>query len=257
MKESPLTNKKIYFISDIHLGAPNESESRTRELLVIQWLEMARKDAEKIFLVGDLFDFWFEFKEVVPKGYTRFLGKLAELADCGIEIIIFGGNHDMWLDDYFQKEIGATILREPQSFVFYNTSFFIGHGDGLGPGDYLYKGLKVLFESSIARFLFGRVLHPNLALRLGYAWANHSWRSHVIKDDVYHFEGKDKEILYAFCQEMEKKQHHDFYIFGHRHLCLDLEINQSSRYINLGDWVKLNSYAVFDGKELQQIYFSS
>ena len=146
MKESPLANQKIYFISDIHLGAPNESESRERELCVVRWLEMVRKDARKIFLVGDLFDFWFEFKEVVPKGYTRFLGKLAELADSGIEIVIFGGNHDMWLDDYFQKEIGATVLRKPQSFIFNQTSFFIGHGDGLGPGDHGYKFLKKIFR---------------------------------------------------------------------------------------------------------------
>ncbi|MFN3587936.1 MAG: UDP-2,3-diacylglucosamine diphosphatase [Spirosomataceae bacterium] len=257
MKELPIPAKKIYFISDIHLGAPNELESREREKSVVRWLEMAQKDAEKIFLVGDLFDFWFEFKQVVPKGYTRFLGKLAELADNGIEIIIFGGNHDMWLGDYFQKEIGAKVLREPQSFVFHNTSFFIGHGDGLGPGDYLYKGLKVLFESSIARFLFGRILHPNLALRLGYTWANHSWHSHIVKDDVYHFEGIEKEILYAYCQEIEKKKHHDFYVFGHRHLCLDLAVNETSRYINLGDWVQLKSYAVFDGQELLQVQFTA
>ena len=248
-KELPV-GKKIYFASDFHLGAPNHEKSLVREKRIIAWLESIRHDAEMIFLVGDLFDFWFEYKHAIPKGYVRFLGKLAELSDAGIEILIYQGNHDMWMQDYFTKELNIKVLREPQQYIFNNKKFYIGHGDGLGPGDNTYKFLKRIFEGTLPRFLFRRILHPNLGLALGYLWAGHSWKKHEKEDDVYHFESEQKEFLFHYCHEIEAKEHHDFYIFGHRHLKLDLKIGNNSRYINLGDWVALNTYAVFDGQNL-------
>jgi UDP-2,3-diacylglucosamine hydrolase len=242
-----LPNKKIYFASDFHLGAPNLAKSQEREKVICTWLDSILPDAQVVFLVGDLFDFWFSYKYSIPKGFTRFFGKLAQLHDAGIEIYIFTGNHDMWMDDYFSHEFGAKIFRNPQSFLLNKQSFLVGHGDGLGPGDYGYKVLKRIFENPVSRFLFGRCLHPNLGLGLGFWWANSSWRNHEKENDVYVFEDKEKEILFKYCQKIEEEKHYDFYIFGHRHFMFDLKVSHNSRYINLGDWIKFNSFASFDG----------
>lgn len=244
--------KKIYFASDFHLGAPTHTDSLVREKLIVKWLDDILIDAQVIFLVGDLFDFWFEYKQVVPKGFVRLLGKLADLSDRGIEIKIFTGNHDLWMSDYFQKEIGAEVFHNPQVFNFSERTFYIGHGDGLGPGDYGYKWLKkLLFMNPVCRFLFGRLLHPNLGMLLGNLWSRNSWKKHRELDDVYHFESTDKEFLFQYCQSMEDRgEHHDYYVFGHRHYVLDLPLKNGARYLNLGDWTHFNSYAVFDGEEL-------
>lgn len=245
--------KKIYFASDFHLGAPNYKKSLIREKEICRWLDSIKSDAQVIFLVGDLFDFWFEYKNTVPKGYTRFFGKLSELADTGIEIKIFPGNHDMWMRDYFQNEFSAKVYRKPQQFLIKNKKLYVAHGDGLGPGDYAYKVLKRIFENRICKFLFGNILHPNLSLKLGYMWASHSWKNHEKEKDVYVFESNEKEILYQYCKEQENYEHHDYYVFGHRHYKLDLEVANGSKYINLGDWIYFYSYAVFDGENLKLI----
>jgi UDP-2,3-diacylglucosamine hydrolase len=241
-------NKKVYFASDFHLGAPDREKSLVREKKIISWLDSIENDADTIFLCGDLFDFWFEYKRVVPKGFVRFFGKLASLTDKGIRIIVFSGNHDMWMRDYLSVEIGAEVYREPMQFLIDGKKFLIGHGDGLGPGDYAYKFLKKIFESKFSRFLFGRLLHANLGQFLGTSWASHSWRSHEKEGNVDSFESPAKEILFQYCKEVEAKEHHDFYIFGHRHCKLDLIINERSKYINLGDWIRFDSYGVFDDK---------
>jgi UDP-2,3-diacylglucosamine hydrolase len=245
------SNKKIYFASDFHLGAPNPQKSLVREKIICQWLDEIKTDAQVIFLVGDLFDFWFEHKKVMPKGYSRFFGKLAELSDMGIKLIVFQGNHDMWMKDYLAKEFNAEIYREPKEYLISGKRMYIGHGDGLGPGDYNYKFLKRFFESSVCRWMFGNLIHPDLSLYLGYKWANHSWSKHdkELQEDT--FASKEKELLYLYSLEEEKKQHRDYYIFGHRHLKLDIPLSTTSRYINLGDWIRFFSYAVFDGKELE------
>jgi UDP-2,3-diacylglucosamine hydrolase len=243
--------KKVYFASDFHLGAPNHDRSLKREKVIVKWLDEIKYDAEVIFLVGDLFDFWFEYKRVIPKGFVRFFGKLAELTDSGIEVVVFTGNHDMWMTNYLTQEMNIPIRREPQEYTFNGKSFFVAHGDGLGPGDYGYKFLKRVFESKFCRFLFGRVLHANLGLLLGNSWASHSWTKHEKTGDNYTFESMDKEILYHFCKEMEQKTHHDYYVFGHRHFMFDESINADSRYINLGDWIVYFSYGVFDGKSFE------
>jgi UDP-2,3-diacylglucosamine hydrolase len=244
--------KKIYFASDFHLGAPDPQQSRIRELRIIDWLENIRHDAEVIFLVGDLFDFWFEYKHVVPKGFVRFFGKLAELSDAGIEIIVFLGNRDMWMTVYFLKEFNIQTIRRPQTFTFNDKKFYVGHGDGLGADDFGYKILKVIFEGRIPRFLFGRILHPNTGLHIGQVWTKNSWKK---KRTAEQFLGEKKEHLVQYSKKIESKEHHDFYIFGHRHTKVELDISPTAKYINLGDWIWYNSYAVFDGKNMQLLSY--
>jgi len=241
---SNLNGKKIYFASDFHLGVPTYDESLKREKRVVAWLETVRHDAHAIYLLGDIFDFWFEYKNAIPKGYIRLQGKLAELRDAGIPIYFFTGNHDMWMFDYFTKELGIPIYRDPQILNVGNQKLMIGHGDGLGPGDHVYKILKKFFNSGFCQWAFAR-LHPNFGIGLGNYWSRKSRISNMKTDEK--FQGEEKEYLWVYCTEQEKIQHHDFYIFGHRHLPLDLKIGERSRYINLGEWVHFNTYAVYDG----------
>lgn len=248
---SLLSNKKIFFASDFHLGAPNHTESLIREKKICDWLDSIKGDAQILFLVGDLFDFWFEYKHSIPKGYSRFLGKIAELSDLGIEIEIFTGNHDMWMGDFFSKEFGANMYRNPQKYNINGKKIYVGHGDGLGPGDYGYKFLKKIFENKICRFLFGRLLHPNLGLKIGFLWAKQSWSKHDKIQDVYVFKSLDHEILYQHCKFLEQIEHFDYYIFGHRHYKFDEAITENSRYINLGDWIKFDTFATFDGTKVE------
>jgi UDP-2,3-diacylglucosamine hydrolase len=252
-------NKKIYFASDLHLGAPNHAQSLIRERKFIAWLDAIKADAQVICLVGDLFDFWFEYKKTVPRGFVRFLGKLGELSDAGIEIMVFPGNHDLWMTDYFETELGIKTYRKPLKLEVKkatkeegNTqsstiSFYVTHGDGLGPGDYWYKALKVIFESKLARWAFGNLLHPNWSLALGQAWANHSWQKHE-KEEAPTFLGEDKEWLLLYAKEIENQQHNDYYVFGHRHILLHYAITNSSQIVILGDWIQHFSYGVFDGE---------
>ncbi|MGK7391985.1 MAG: UDP-2,3-diacylglucosamine diphosphatase [Candidatus Cyclobacteriaceae bacterium M2_1C_046] len=240
--------KKVYFASDFHLGAPDKDSSRKREKKIIEWLESIRKDAHSIFLLGDLFDFWFEYKHAIPKGFIRFQGKLAELVDEGINIIIFTGNHDMWMFDYFPKEFSIPVYKEPHQITINNKNLLIGHGDGLGPGDLNYKLLKRIFRSRVSQWLFARI-HPNTGIGIANFWSGRSRISNLKKNEEQ-FLG-EKEFLWQFCKKIEKAEHHDYYIFGHRHLVLELEVGTNSRYINLGEWVTGSNYAIFDGNQLK------
>ena len=242
------TGKKVYFLSDFHLGAPNDTESRKREDRLVRFLQDARKDAGIIFIVGDIFDFWFEYKTVVPKGFVRILGTLAQIADEGIELHIFTGNHDLWMQDYLSKELNAKLYFEPQEFTIHNKQFLIGHGDGLGPGDNGYKRLKKIFTNPICQWLF-RWLHPDAGIQLANYFSRKSRAKTGNADEL--FLGEDKEWLILYTKEQAKTRAIDFFIFGHRHYAMDFKINEKSRYINLGDWIRLNTYAVFDGNELQ------
>lgn len=253
--------KKIYFASDFHLGAPSHTDSLVRERRITEWLESVRHDAQLICLVGDLFDFWFEHKRVVPRGFVRFLGKLGELTDAGIQIIAFPGNHDMWMTDYFERELNIKTYRRPVDLIVTSsidptpTSFHIAHGDGLGPDDHLYKLLKIVFESRLAIWAFGTLLHPNLALWLGHSWALHSWQKHE-KAGQPSYLGEDKEWLVLYAKSQEELLHRNFYVFGHRHIKLDLPIGERSRILILGDWIVYNSYAVFDGQAVQLLDYT-
>jgi UDP-2,3-diacylglucosamine hydrolase len=243
--------KKVYFASDFHLGAPSLEKSKARERKIVKWLDSIKEDAAAILLIGDIFDFWFEYKHAIPKGFIRLQGKLAELTDAGIPVLFFTGNHDMWMFDYFPEELNIPILREPISTTLGNKTFYIGHGDGLGPGDHTYKLLKKVFNNKLCQWAFARI-HPNLGIGVANMWSRRSRISNVKKDEAFLGE---EEWLVHYCKEVEEKQHHDYYVFGHRHLPLDLPIGQTSRYINLGEWVSYCSYAVYDGTSLTLDYF--
>ncbi len=239
--------KSIYFASDFHLGAPSWTASRKREQKIVAWLEFIRPTAQHIFLMGDLFDFWFEYKTVIPKGFIRFQGKLAELTDANIPITIFTGNHDIWMFGYFTKELGIPVYRNPQSIEIQGKKFYIGHGDGLGPGDKIYKILKKVFENKFGQFLFEKV-HPNLGISMATAWSNKSRKKNHTQT-LHQFLGDD-EWLWQYCKEIHQQTPHDYYIFGHRHLPLDLKIGENGQYINLGEWINYNTYAQYDGTHL-------
>lgn len=241
-------DKKIYFLSDFHLGAPNHEASLIREKKVVQFLESVKSTAAAIFIVGDIFDFWFEYKKVIPKGFTRLLGKLAELSDAGVSITVFTGNHDLWMDGYFERELNIQVYHEPQQFKWNDKQFLIGHGDGLGPGDYGYKFLKKIFTNSICKRLF-RLLHPDLGIGLANYFSRKSKEKTGSSDD--HFLGEENEWLIVYCKEELKKNHFDYFIFGHRHFPIDFSLSNKSRYINLGDWIKNFTYAEFDGEDVQ------
>ncbi|MBK7083599.1 MAG: UDP-2,3-diacylglucosamine diphosphatase [Flavobacteriales bacterium] len=242
------TGKRIYLLSDFHLGAPDAASSLQREKRIVAFLDEAAKDAEEILLLGDLFDFWFEYKRAVPRGHVRLLGKLAEIADRGIPLHLFIGNHDMWIFDYVPSEVGLTLHREPVVRTWMGKKFLIGHGDGLGPGDHGYKFMKQVFRNPVCQWLFAR-LHPNFGLWLGDFWSGRSRLKSYENDRKWL--GTDKEWLVQYCREELKKTHYDYLLFGHRHLPVDLEVAPGSRYINLGDWITWFTYAVFDGTDLK------
>lgn len=240
--------KKIYFSSDNHLGAPNQKEALPREKKFVAWLDHIKHDAAAIFLLGDLFDFWFEYKHVIPKGFTRTLGKLAEISDSGIPIYYFVGNHDLWMNGYFEEELNISVYHKPKEFTFNNKTFLIGHGDGLGPGDKGYKRMKKLFTNPIAKWFF-RWLHPDLGVKLGHYM---SVKNKLISgDEDAKFLGEDNEWLVQYCKRKEQEKHRDYFVFGHRHLPLNIDINDHAKYINLGDWISYYTYGVFDGEALE------
>jgi UDP-2,3-diacylglucosamine hydrolase len=243
---------KIYFISDSHLGVPDHKKSLEREKLLVRWLDEVRKDASEIYLLGDIFDFWFEYRSVVPKGYVRLLGKLAEIADSGIKIHYFTGNHDMWMFGYFPQELGIEITRTVVDREIAGKHFLIGHGDGIGPKDGGYKFIKKVFANRFSQWLFARI-HPNLGIHIALYFSRKSRVARRDTDEI--FRGADDERLLVFAKQKIQQQHYDFLVFGHRHLPFDLKITENTRYINLGDWVVHFTYAVFDGNDMKLIMY--
>ena len=241
-------NKKIYFLSDFHLGAPDFKSSLVREKKIVSFLNSIKKDAAQIIINGDLFDFWYEYKTAVPKYFVRLLGKLAELTDSGIKIMVFAGNHDMWMRGYFENELNIPVYFEPKIFEWNGKKFFVGHGDGLGPGDHGYKFIKKIFRNKFCQWLFGQ-LHPTLGMGIANYFSRAS-RKKTGSSDA-NFLGEDSEWLIIYAREMLAKEHFDYFIFGHRHLPLDIKLNDGSRYINLGDWITHFTYAVFDGNNVE------
>jgi len=240
--------KKIYFLSDFHLGAPNRNDSVKRERKIIEWLNLVSSDASEIYLLGDVFDFWFEYNHAVPKGYVRLLGKLGELSDKGIKLHYFTGNHDMWVFDYLPAEIGVTIERKPVTRVINGKKFYIGHGDGLGPGDKGYKILKKVFSNKICQKLF-RLIHPDIGIPMALYFSRKSRVATGNSDEKYL--GDDNEWLVHYCKQLLEQDFYDYMIFGHRHLPIDMLINNKGRYINLGEWINYRTYAVFDGVSMR------
>ena len=246
---------KIYFLSDFHLGAPDHAASLQRERILVQFLEEIKKDAAELFLVGDMFDFWYEYRRVVPKGYVRLLGKLAELADAGIVMHFFVGNHDMWIRDYFQQELNMKVYFQPEEFERNGKKFLIGHGDGLGPGDHGYKRLKKVFRNPVSKWLFG-IFPPRLGMGLANYMSRRSRAQTGASEET--FLGEDKEWLIIYCKEVLAQKKIDFFVFGHRHLAIDYRLTHGPtsakdevRYINLGDWIRYFTYAVFDTQKME------
>lgn len=241
MKLKIPANKKVYFTSDHHFGAPTHAESLPREKKFLKWLQLIEKDAAALFIVGDLFDFWFEYKTVVPKGFVRVLGKLAEMKDNGIEIFFFVGNHDLWMEDYFQNELNIPVYHEPKEFEFFDKKFFIGHGDGLGPGDFGYKRMKKIFTNKLSKWLF-RWLHPDIGVKIAQYL---SVKNKLISgDEDAKYLGEDKEWLILYTKKKNTTNPNDYFIFGHRHLPMTLEIDKKTTYVNLGDWIQYFTYGV-------------
>ena len=243
--------KKIYFASDFHLGSPNFEESRKREKKIVDWLDFISADVQELFLLGDIFDFWYEFGKVIPKGYVRLFGKLAQLSDNGVKIHYFKGNHDMWLRDYFQEELGVLVWHDSLELTINKKKFHISHGDGIGPGDWQYRFLKSCFQSKTLQRIFS-LFHPDLSLAIAYKWSRHSRKGNSKKDEKF-YGMNERQIV--FSKELLEKEHFDYFIYGHRHLCLDIALTEDSRYLNSGDWIKYNSYIQFDGEELTLNYF--
>ncbi len=284
--------KKIYFLSDAHLGSRATQDSRQRELRLCSFLDSIRHDASAIYLLGDIFDFWFEYHNVVPKGFTRFLGKLSELTDAGIAVHFFTGNHDMWAFDYLHDECGVTIHTAPCEIPLPTSddaaspiTAFVGHGDGLGDCDRSFRLISSVFHSHLCQWLFRNVFPADWGMEFGLRWAKSSrikHDGHLIGEngDALHvstdgtisnkmgdvlthngpigegFQGEDKEPLVLFSKQY-LKEHPDtaFFIFGHRHLELDLMLSRSTRLLVLGEWLRSFTYAVWDGTDMRMENF--
>jgi UDP-2,3-diacylglucosamine hydrolase len=244
---------KIVFASDFHLGQRGLTTSGEREKALVRWIEDVAMEADEVFFLGDIFDFWFEYKSVIPKGYTRFLGALARLADSGIPIHLFVGNHDMWIFEYFTDEFGIPVYREPMVFERQGKKLFIGHGDGLGPGDRTYKILKRIFNNTWCIRLF-HWLHPSIGMAIADAWSKKSRLDH---QDILTFHGPEREYLLQYCEEqLTHLSNYDYMIFGHRHLPIDYMLSDShTKYINTGDWLTFQSYAVMENSEISIQFF--
>ena len=247
-------NKKVYFASDQHLGAPTAAASFPREKKFVAWLDEVKKDAEAIFLLGDLFDFWFEYKTVVPMGFVRVLGKLAEIKDSGIPVYFFVGNHDLWMHDYFETELNIPVFYSPQEFLINNKKILMGHGDGLGPHDKGYKRMKKVFTFPLFKWFF-RWLHPDLGVKLGQYM---SIKNKMISgEEDAKFLGEENEWLVQYCKRKLTQQHYDYFVFGHRHLPLEIELQENSTYINLGDWIQYFTYGQFDKNTFSLLKYKS
>lgn len=241
--------QKVYFASDFHLGLPTRLAPIERERIVVEWLETIEKDASAVFFVGDIFDFWYEWKYAVPKGYIRFLGQLARMVDKGIQLHFFTGNHDIWLYGYLQQELKAQIYRQPISLQINNTLLYVAHGDGLGPKDYGFKFLKKIFTNKLAQWAFGW-LHPTIALWFGYTWSQKRRYSQVKKE----FLG-EKEWLIIHSREIINQQPFKYLVYGHRHIPVVYPLNQHSVYINLGDWISNFTYGIFSENQMHMHAF--
>ena len=241
--------KNVYFLSDAHLGSRAIAHRRTQERRLVNFLDSIKHKASAVYLLGDMFDFWYEFRLVVPKGYTRFLGKLSELTDRGVEVHFFVGNHDLWCGDYLTEECGVVVHRRPLTTEIFGKEFYLAHGDGLGDPDRKFRLLRRMFHSQTLQTLFS-ALHPRWSVEIGLRWAKHS-REKRIEGGEPDYLGEDKEPLVVYSKNY-LKNHPDinFFVYGHRHIELDLMLSSTARVVVLGDWIQSFSYAVFDGEHL-------
>jgi UDP-2,3-diacylglucosamine hydrolase len=242
-----LKQKKTYFISDIHLGSPNFEESLKREKLLVQWMKEKSENAEAFYLLGDIFDFWFEYKHVVPRGFTRFLGTLSEITDSGIPVYFFTGNHDIWIFDYLSKETGVRIIKKPIIKNIYGKQFYLAHGDGLGPYDKKYNFLKSIFTNRFLQWCFKRI-HPNFSIAFAFRWSKYSRGKH----DLPEIPDYEKEWLIKYARNVLKDDASiNYFVFGHRHIPIHYFLNENAEFINLGDWLINFTYGSFDGDNFE------
>jgi UDP-2,3-diacylglucosamine hydrolase len=239
--------KKAYFASDFHLGMYPHDISALREKEIIQWLDSIKTDAGALFLVGDIFDYWYEYKKVAARGHVRFLAKICEFTDNGIPVYFFTGNHDVWVFDYLPSETGVKVFYNAIEIEINDQKFIIGHGDGIGPGDWNYKFLRTCFHNKFLQFLFSKI-HPNLTYALGQNWSKHSRYSKGIFEE---FHGMDKEFNILFAKNYLRSHTINYFIFGHRHIPMDIRLNERSKLYNLGEWIFAKTFAVFDGKTMR------
>ncbi len=246
--------KNIYFASDVHLGAPTIKDPRKHERRFVAWLDSIKDNAREVYLMGDIFDFWFEYRHVVPKGHTRFLGKLCELTDRGIPVHFFTGNHDIWVFDYLPRETGVIVHKGPYRTTIDGKLFFLAHGDGLTPNEKNYRILKAVFTNRVAQKLF-QWLHPDAGIAMANFWSRKS-REKNQNSNSAKFQGEENEWLFKFAKNQLLTNHFDYFIFGHRHVAINLQLNKNSRICYLGDWVHHFSYAQWDGEKLSLKYFN-
>jgi len=252
-------HKKVYFFSDCHLGIPNAQSSREREKILVKWLDSIKPDVHELYILGDLFDFWFEYKTTIPKGFVRLLGKLAEFTDNGIPVYFFRGNHDIWAFDYFNEEIGIQMHRKPQIKTILGKRFYLAHGDGLGKGDKGYKFIKWVFERKINQWLF-KWLHPDWGLAMGLFFSRRSRYANQVREHKELEQPEKRSIeesrLPVFAKEvLASGEKVDFFVMGHWHIVRDLALTKDSRFIFLGDWISRFSYGVFDGEHFEMKQF--
>jgi UDP-2,3-diacylglucosamine hydrolase len=238
---------KIYFVSDVHLGAPALTNNHERELLFASWLDSIKDDVEELYLMGDIFDFWWEYKKVVPRGFTRILGRIADLTDNGIPVYFFPGNHDLWVFDYLPTELGVKVHHQQIVKEIKGKKFCLAHGDGLDASDVGYNRLKKIFTNKKLQWLFSR-LHPNFALQIAHKWSKSSRTAKFEKEDEFNV---NVDGMYKFAEGFLKNESIDYFIFGHRHQMVNSPMNESTRFVLLGDWIKNFSYGSFDGEKFE------
>ena len=251
-------NGKIYFASDFHLGIPNRKQSLEREKKLVRWLGMVRKDAAEIFLMGDLFDFWFEYRTTVPRGYTRLLGTLAGITDSGIPVHLFRGNHDMWAFSYLQEETGIQLHREPEFRSFNGKNFYLAHGDGLGPGDHGYKFIRKVFANPVNQWLF-RLIHPDLGISMALFWSRksrHAALQKEKKEEERNLRLINERISFHSGELIKQRPELDYLLYGHYHYPVETRLSEKAMQVVLGDWLTHFTYAVFDGETLALKEFS-
>ena len=238
--------KNVYFLSDAHLGSLAIDHGRMQERRLVRFLDSIKEKAKAIYLLGDMFDFWNEYKYVVPKGYTRFLGKLSELTDMGVEVHFFTGNHDIWTYGYLEKECGLIVHTKPETTEIYDKVFYLAHGDGLGDHDRKFSLIRRIFHSRTCQWAFRHLLPATIGIKFGQRWSESNRRRHERQN--IGFLGENAEPLVLFAKQ-HAVQHPDidFYVFGHRHIVLNLMLKNSSQVLIIGDFIREFSYATFDG----------
>ena len=242
--------KSIYFLSDAHLGSWAIEHRRMQERRLVRFLDSIKEKAAAVYLLGDMFDFWYEYKYVVPKGFTRFLGKISELTDMGVEVHYFTGNHDIWAYDYLAEECGVILHKQPQTIELYGKIFYLAHGDGLGDPNKSFKVIRSIFHNKTCQWLFSG-LHPSWGMWFGLTWAKHSRMKHGMGGDPPDYMGDDKEHLILYTKKyIQYHSNVDYFIYGHRHIEVDKQLTKKARVIILGDWISQFSYVVYDGEHL-------